>query len=348
MKEKDLKHPNRPSDTSFEAPDAVVEKTLRPQMLKDYIGQEKVKDKLKILIDAAKQRKEAPEHILFYGPPGLGKTTLAYIIANEMGVNIKVTAGPVIEKAGDLAAIITNLEENDILFIDEIHRLNRAVEEIMYPALEDYCLDIVIGKGPSAKTFRINLPKFTLIGATTRAGMIASPLRDRFGATYRVDFYEPSELMQILKRSAEILGVRADAEGLTEIAKRSRGTPRVANRLLKRVRDFAQVKGQGVIDRLTATAALTLLEVDGLGLDQMDKKIIMTIIEKFRGGPVGIETIAVAVSEEPDTIEDVYEPYLIQIGFIQRTPSGRKVTDRAYEYLGLNKPAGGNGQEKLF
>jgi Holliday junction DNA helicase RuvB len=332
-------------DSLASRPDFIEEKSLRPKLLADYIGQEKVKEKLKILIDAAKGRKEAPEHILFYGPPGLGKTTLANIIANEMGVNIKVTAGPVIEKAGDLAAIITNLEENDILFIDEIHRLNRAVEEIMYPALEDYALDIVIGKGPSAKTFRIDLPKFTLIGATTRVGMIAAPLRDRFGATYRVDFYEVKDLVEILTRSAKILGVKADDDGILEIAKRSRGTPRIANRLLKRVRDFAQVKGNGKIDKASAIEALTMLEVDELGLDNMDKKIITTIIEKFKGGPVGIDTIATAVSEEPDTIEDVYEPFLIQTGFIQRTPSGRKVTDKAYEYFKIKNK---ESQDKLF
>ena len=344
MKEKNKEE--RIVDPEPETADFPDEKSLRPKLLKDYIGQEKVKEKLKILIDAAKGRKEAPEHILFYGPPGLGKTTLAHIIANELGVNIKVTAGPVIEKAGDLAAIITNLEENDILFIDEIHRLNRAVEEIMYPALEDYALDIIIGKGPSAKTFRINLPKFTLIGATTRAGLIAAPLRDRFGATYRVDFYEPHELCEILKRSASILGVKAEADGIEEIAKRSRGTPRIANRLLKRVRDFAQVKGNGDIDRKTAVQALTMLEVDELGLDAMDKKIMTAIMEKFRGGPVGIETIAAAVSEEPDTVEDVYEPYLMQVGFIQRTPSGRKATEKAYEYFKIKKNV--TDQEKLF
>jgi Holliday junction DNA helicase RuvB len=337
---------DRVVDPVPEVADFSDEKTLRPKLLSDYIGQEKVKEKLKILIDAAKQRKEAPEHILFYGPPGLGKTTLAHIIANEMGVNIKVTAGPVIEKAGDLAAIITNLEENDILFIDEIHRLNRAVEEIMYPALEDYALDIVIGKGPSAKTFRINLPKFTLIGATTRAGLIAAPLRDRFGATYRVDFYETQELALILKRSASILGVKAESDGIEEIAKRSRGTPRIANRLLKRVRDYAQVKGNGDIDRKTAVQALTMLEVDELGLDAMDKKIMTAIMEKFRGGPVGIDTIAAAVSEEPDTVEDVYEPYLMQVGFIQRTPSGRKATEKAYEYFKIKKKE--SEQDKLF
>ncbi|MEI7640003.1 MAG: Holliday junction branch migration DNA helicase RuvB [bacterium] len=311
------------------------EKSLRPKKLDEYIGQEKVKEKLKILMEAAKQRKEPIEHILFYGPPGLGKTTLAHIIANEMGVNLKVTAGPVIEKAGDLAAIITNLEENDVLFIDEIHRLNHAVEEIMYPAMEDYALDLLIGKGPSAKTFRVNLPKFTLIGATTRAGLITSPLRDRFGATYRLDFYEPQELKQILTRTAQVLGVEAEGEGIEEIARRSRGTPRIANRLLKRVRDFAQVKGNGKIDKKSAIAALKMLEVDEMGLDNMDKKILTTIMNKFKGGPVGLDTIAVSVSEEPGTIEDVHEPFLIQIGFLQRTLSGRKVTHKAYAHFGI-------------
>ncbi|HPD18652.1 MAG: Holliday junction branch migration DNA helicase RuvB [Candidatus Goldbacteria bacterium] len=311
------------------------EKDLRPKYLKDYIGQDAVKEKLKILIEAAKKRNEPPEHILFHGPPGLGKTTLAHIIANEMGVNIKITAGPVIEKAGDLAAIITNLEENDILFIDEIHRLNKAVEEIMYPALEDFVLDIVIGKGPSAKTFRINLPKFTLIGATTRAGLIASPLRDRFGASYRLDFYTPDDIEKILSRSIKILNIDSDREGIAEIARRSRGTPRIANRILKRVRDYAQVKGSGIIDKKITIEALKMLEIDEMGLDSMDKKIMLTVINKFKGGPVGIETLAVAVSEEPGTIEDVYEPYLIQIGFIQRTQSGRKATQRAYEYFGI-------------
>ncbi len=342
----DKKAKDRIIDDSVKPGEEVSDKSLRPKLLKDYIGQEKVREKLKILIDAALQRKEAPEHILFYGPPGLGKTTLAHIIANEMGVNIKVTAGPVIEKAGDLAAIITNLEENDILFIDEIHRLNRAVEEIMYPALEDYALDLVIGKGPSAKTFRINLPKFTLIGATTRIGMIAAPLRDRFGATYRVDFYEPAELKLILERSAGILGARADDKGLSVIAARSRGTPRIANRLLKRVRDYAQIKGRGEINEKTALEALEMLEIDSNGLDAMDRKILMTIIEKFRGGPVGVETIAASVSEDSDTIEDVYEPYLMQMGLLQRTPSGRKVTEKAYGYFGIKVKNG--SQEKLF
>ncbi len=321
-----------------------VEKNLRPKYLKDYIGQEKVIEKLNILIEAARKRKEPPEHILFHGPPGLGKTTLAHIIANELGVNIKVTAGPVIERAGDLAAIITNLEENDVLFIDEIHRLNRAVEEIMYPVLEDFVLDIIIGKGPSAKTFRINLPKFTLIGATTRIGLVTAPLRDRFGAAYRVDFYDVESLKKILKRSAGILGLKVDEDAIEELAKRSRGTPRIANRLLKRVRDFAEVKADGEVNFNVVNDALKLMEIDELGLDTMDKKILKTIIEKFKGGPVGIDTIAVAVSEEPDTIEDVYEPFLIQIGFIQRTPSGRKVTDKAYNYFKIKK----DEQDKLF
>ncbi len=332
------------SDPSLKENEITIEKDLRPKYLKDYIGQEKVIEKLNILIEAARKRKEPPEHILFHGPPGLGKTTLAHIIANELGVNIKVTAGPVIERAGDLAAIITNLEENDVLFIDEIHRLNRAVEEIMYPVLEDFVLDIVIGKGPSAKTFRINLPKFTLIGATTRIGLVTAPLRDRFGATYRVDFYDEESLMKILKRSAGILGLKADEEAIKELAKRSRGTPRIANRLLKRVRDFAEVKADGKVNINVVDEALKLMEIDELGLDAMDKKILKTIIEKFKGGPVGIDTIAVAVSEEPDTIEDVYEPFLIQIGFIQRTPSGRKATDKAYNYFKIKK----DEQDKLF
>ncbi|MCX8092625.1 MAG: Holliday junction branch migration DNA helicase RuvB [Candidatus Goldbacteria bacterium] len=335
---------NRIIDSEIEPYENSFEKDLRPKYLKDYIGQDAVKEKLKILIEAAKKRNEPPEHILFHGPPGLGKTTLAHIIANEMGVNIKTTAGPVIEKAGDLAAIITNLEENDILFIDEIHRLNKAVEEIMYPALEDFVLDIVIGKGPSAKTFRINLPKFTLIGATTRAGLIASPLRDRFGASYRLDFYSPEDIEKILYRSVKILDIDADKEGIAEIARRSRGTPRIANRILKRVRDYAQVKGEGIIDKKITLEALKMLEIDEMGLDSMDKKIMLTLINKFKGGPVGIETLSVAVSEEPDTIEDVYEPFLIQIGFIQRTPSGRKATQRAYEYFKIEMDRDG----KLF
>lgn len=337
MKKEENKKDSRIIDSKIEPYEGSFEKDLRPKYLKDYIGQDAVKEKLKILIEAAKKRNEPPEHVLFHGPPGLGKTTLAHIIANEMGVNIKITAGPVIEKAGDLAAIITNLEENDILFIDEIHRLNKAVEEIMYPALEDFVLDIVIGKGPSAKTFRINLPKFTLIGATTRTGLITSPLRDRFGASYRLDFYSPEDIEKILNRSVKILGINSDKDGIAEISRRSRGTPRIANRLLKRVRDYAQVKGNGVIDKKTTIEALKMLEIDEIGLDSMDKKILLTVINKFKGGPVGIETLAVAVSEEPGTIEDVYEPFLIQIGFIQRTSSGRKATQRAYEYFGIKQ-----------
>ncbi|HDQ25612.1 MAG TPA: Holliday junction branch migration DNA helicase RuvB [bacterium] len=333
----DEKNKKRIIDGGREISDTGFEKDLRPEFLSDYIGQESVKEKLKILIDAAKLRGEAPEHILFCGPPGLGKTTLSHIIANEMGVNIRVTAGPVIERAGDLAAIITNLEENDILFIDEIHRLNRSVEEIMYPALEDGVLDIVLGKGPTAKTFRIDLPKFTLIGATTRAGLLTAPLRDRFGAVYRVDFYDADSLRVIIERSARILGIEADKEGVLEIARRSRGTPRVANRILKRVRDFAQVKADNRINAETAARALEMLEIDAMGLDNMDRKIITTIIENFGGGPVGIDTIAASVSEEPGTIEDVYEPFLIQIGFISRTPSGRKATEKAYRHFGFER-----------
>ncbi|MEK6645514.1 MAG: Holliday junction branch migration DNA helicase RuvB [Candidatus Firestonebacteria bacterium] len=315
--------------------DIAIDYGLRPKSLFEYIGQDKMKESLKIFIDAAKKRKESLEHILFYGPPGLGKTTLSHIIAYEMGSNIKVTSGPVIERAGDLAAMLTNLQENDVLFIDEVHRLNPAVEEILYPAMEDYKLDIMIGKGPSARSLRIDIPKFTLIGATTRVGLISSPLRDRFGVTNRLDFYPVIDLITIVNRSASLLAIEIDETGAEEIARRSRGTPRIANRILKRVRDYAQVKADGKITKKIADEALKILEIDNFGLDNMDRKVIRTIIEKFEGGPVGIESLAVAISEEVDTLEDVYEPFLIQIGFLQRTPSGRKATVLAYKHLNI-------------
>ncbi|MDY6865489.1 MAG: Holliday junction branch migration DNA helicase RuvB [Halobacteriota archaeon] len=313
--------------------------SLRPKNFDIFIGQSKVKDTLKIFADAAKNRGEALDHVLLHGPPGLGKTTLAHIIANEMGVSIVTTSGPAIERQGDLAAILTNLEEGDVLFIDEIHRLNRTVEEMLYPAMEDFALDIIIGKGPSARCIRLELPRFTLVGATTRAGLITSPLRNRFGIVSHLDFYEVEEVEKIVNRSCQVLGVSSSSEGAKEIAMRSRGTPRVANRLLRRVRDYAEVKADGVITKEVADKALTMLGVDEIGLDEMDKEILRTIINKFDGGPVGIETIAVAVGEERDTIEDVYERYLVQIGFIDRTQRGRKATRLAYEHLGagLNK-----------
>jgi Holliday junction DNA helicase RuvB len=313
--------------------DASFDTSLRPKRLTDFIGQEKVKNNLKIAITAAAKRGEALDHVLIYGPPGLGKTTLAYIIAAEMGVNIKISSGPAIERPGDLAAILSNLQKHDILFIDEIHRLSRVVEEILYPAMEDYALDIIIGKGPGARSLRLNLPRFTLIGATTRYAMVSPPLRDRFGTVYRLDFYDKEAVKTILERSAKILNVKAEESSLSEIACRARGTPRIANRLLKRIRDYAQVIADGVITKTLALEALLKLEIDNVGLDEIDHKVLRTIIEKFDGGPVGLETIAASISEEADTIMDVYEPFLLQLGFIDRTPRGRVATKLAYEHL---------------
>lgn len=329
--------------------DSEIEYSLRPKSLGEYIGQKKAKDNLQVFIDAAKKRGEPLDHVLLYGPPGLGKTTLAGIIANEMGVSIRITSGPAIEKQGDLAALLTNLSENDILFVDEIHRLSRSVEEVLYPAMEDYALDIIIGKGPSARSIRLDLPKFTLIGATTRAGALAAPLRDRFGVISRLEMYTKEELSTIVTRSANILGIDITQSGAEEIASRSRGTPRIANRLLKRVRDFAQVKADGVITDEVASHALGMLEIDKMGLDSTDKRMLLTVINHYDGGPVGLDTLAATIGEESDTIEDVYEPYLMQIGFINRTPRGRMVTRLAYEHFGIpfGEKAGDSEQIKF-
>ncbi len=321
-----------------------LEQSLRPRLLRDYIGQEKIKSTLKIYIDAAKAREESLDHVLFYGPPGLGKTTLSGIIANEMGVNLKITSGPAIEKPGEMAAILNNLREGDVLFVDEIHRLNRQVEEVLYPAMEDFAIDIMLGKDSSARSIRLELPHFTLVGATTRAGLLSAPLRDRFGVVQRLEFYSNEELEEIVARSAEVLGVEIEAEGKAEIARRSRGTPRLANRLLKRVRDFAQIKYDGVITREAANFALDTLDVDKLGLDTGDRAILSTIIEKFSGGPVGLDTLAAALGEDAGTLEDVYEPYLLMNGFLMRTPRGRIATERACRHLGIEINDGSEGK----
>jgi Holliday junction DNA helicase RuvB len=326
-------------DAQYTGEDQPVEGSLRPKRLSEYIGQEKIRKSLQIYIEAAKQRKECLDHLLFYGPPGLGKTTLAGIIANEMGVNIKITSGPAIEKPGEMAAILNNLQEGDILFIDEIHRLNRQVEEVLYPAMEDFAIDIMIGKGPTARSIRLDLPKFTLVGATTRAGMLSAPLRDRFGMIHRMEFYTTQELCQIILQSAGVLEVKVNQTGAEEMARRSRGTPRLANRILKRVRDYAQVKNSSEINDEIVMEALSLMDVDEMGLDHTDHNILLTMIDKFAGGPVGLDTLAAAIGEDAGTIEDVYEPYLIKCGMINRTPRGRVVTDLAYHHLGLENPA---------
>lgn len=325
-------------ETSLKEEDIRVEGSLRPGRLDDYIGQSKIKENLKIYIEAAKKRQDPLDHVLFYGPPGLGKTTLAGIIANEMQVNMKVTSGPAIEKPGEMAAILNNLKEGDVLFVDEIHRLNRQVEEVLYPAMEDYAIDIMIGKGQAARSIRLDLPKFTLIGATTRAGLLTAPLRDRFGIIHRLEFYTPEELQQIILHSARILEAPVDFDGAMEMARRSRGTPRLANRILKRVRDFAQVKYDGVITKDVAVTALNLMDVDPMGLDHIDRNLLLTMVNKFQGGPVGLDTLAAAIGEDAGTIEDVYEPYLIKNGFLNRTPRGRVVTDLVYRHFGLEIP----------
>ncbi len=326
-------------ETSLTQEDVKIEGSLRPKCLADYIGQTKVKENLKIYIEAAKQRNDALDHVLFYGPPGLGKTTLAGIIAAEMGVNMKVTSGPAIEKPGEMAAILNNLQPGDLLFVDEIHRLNRQVEEVLYPAMEDYCIDIMIGKGPTARSIRLDLPKFTLVGATTRAGLLTAPLRDRFGVIHRLEFYSVEELKLIILHSARVLDVAIEENGAEELARRSRGTPRLANRMLKRVRDFAQIKYDGVITEEVARTALDLMEVDRMGLDHIDRNILLMIIDKFKGGPVGLDTLAASIGEDAGTLEDVYEPFLLKNGFLNRTPKGRVATDLAYHHLGLEIPS---------
>lgn len=334
------------TDSQEDQDDVVLDVTLRPQRMDEYVGQEKIRKNLRLFIDAAKKRGEPIEHVLLYGPAGLGKTTLAHIIANEMGVNIRVTSGPAIERVGDLGSILTNLQDGDILFIDEIHRLNKLIEEVLYPAMEDYKLDVIIGKGPSARTLQLDLPKFTLIGATTRLGSLSNPLRNRFGAVHRLEFYTEDEMKHIVHRSSKILGINLDESGAQEIAISSRRTPRVGNRIVKRVRDFAQVNGHDIIDSATARKALNLLDIDEVGLEPTDRHILETIISKFNGGPVGVQTIAAATSEEVETIEDVYEPYLIQLGFIMRTPRGRTVTEKGYAHMG--RPVPDHLQQKLI